>query len=392
MVTPNRSNSITPHPILTVVPAPTEDEISTFFEQLKCSNPQSAILSLVHIRPFPCTSSSQRPALPPLKRLPAPLTSLYDPRTKKLSKSSLASASSEAFQSLLLTNQEAEYLEYSTRLQAQCDLWFKHRKGRITASNFAAISHTQIDHPSVSLLKKVMQYTQTQTNRVPAMKWGVDHEDHARQEYLEIVTQNHERFEHHPAGLTVNPKYPHLGASPDGVVSCVCCGRGLLEIKCPYKHREEHPLQVVDPDFCLHIIDGEVILKRNHDYFIQVQGQMAICEKEYSDFVCWTPKGLHVERIEYNPSKFLQIKPSLDSFFKNAVLPELLTHVLKDGDAGKENQTDDQSDVYCLCRKGESGRMIACDNASCSVEWFHYKCVGITRKPKGKWYCPNCKL
>ena len=105
-----------------------------------------------------------------------------------------------------------------------------------------------------------MQYTQTQTNRVPALKWGVDHEDQAREEYIELMKQHHEGFECHPAGLTVNPKYPHLGASPDGVVSCVCCGSGLLEIKCPYKHREEHPLEVVDPDFCLHRSDDEVVL------------------------------------------------------------------------------------------------------------------------------------
>ena len=107
-----------------------------------------------------------------------------------------------------------------------------------------------------------------------------------------------------------------------------------------------------------------MVLKRNHDYFIQVQGQMAVFEEEYSDFVCWTTKGLHVERIEYSPSIFLQLKPSLDLFFKNAILPELLTHAPKDGNTDKEHQTDNQSDdiLYCLCGKGESGRMIACDN------------------------------
>ena len=82
----------------------------------------------------------------------------------------------------------------------------------------------------MSLLKKVMQYTQTQTNRVPALKWGVDHEDQAREECIELMKQHHEGFECHPAGLTVNPKYLHLGTSPDGVVSCVCYGSGLLEI------------------------------------------------------------------------------------------------------------------------------------------------------------------
>ena len=28
----------------------------------------------------------------------------------------------------------------------------------------------------------------------------------------------------------------------------------------------------------------------------------------------------------------------------------------------------------------------------CTIEWFHYGCVGITEPPKGKWYCPQCSL
>ena len=31
--------------------------------------------------------------------------------------------------------------------------------------------------------------------------------------------------------------------------------------------------------------------------------------------------------------------------------------------------------------------MIGCDNDFCEYEWFYYSCVGITRKPRGKWYC-----
>uniref|UniRef100_A0A1X7TM90 Zinc finger PHD-type domain-containing protein n=1 Tax=Amphimedon queenslandica TaxID=400682 RepID=A0A1X7TM90_AMPQE len=30
--------------------------------------------------------------------------------------------------------------------------------------------------------------------------------------------------------------------------------------------------------------------------------------------------------------------------------------------------------------------MIACDNPSCALEWFHYNCVGITTNPAGNWY------
>ena len=153
------------------------------------------------------------------------------------------------------------------------------------------------------------------------------------------MRQQHELFECHPAWLAVNPNHPHLliGASLDGLISCTCCGVGLLEIKCPYKHKETHPHQVDDPKFCLCTVDGTTSLNRSHDYYMQVQGQMAICNKECCDFVCWTPKGMHMERISFEPSVFHKIKPSLDRYFLSSILPELLTHAVKDGDANKKN-------------------------------------------------------
>lgn len=44
----------------------------------------------------------------------------------------------------------------------------------------------------------------------------------------------HTNFKFTECGLFVNIEYPYFGASPDGIVECDCCGRGVLEIKCPY--------------------------------------------------------------------------------------------------------------------------------------------------------------
>lgn len=37
------------------------------------------------------------------------------------------------------------------------------------------------------------------------------------------------------------------------------------------------------------------------------------------------------------------------------------------------------------------GEMILCDNDLCPIEWFHFSCVSLVLKPKGKWFCPNCR-
>ncbi|XP_029341759.1 inhibitor of growth protein 3-like [Acyrthosiphon pisum] len=56
-----------------------------------------------------------------------------------------------------------------------------------------------------------------------------------------------------------------------------------------------------------------------------------------------------------------------------------------------EDESNDPNELrYCLCNRVEYGKMVACDDKNCPHEWFHYECVGITKQPRGKWYCPKC--
>ncbi|KAJ8667277.1 hypothetical protein QAD02_008939 [Eretmocerus hayati] len=51
---------------------------------------------------------------------------------------------------------------------------------------------------------------------------------------------------------------------------------------------------------------------------------------------------------------------------------------------------DPNEPTYCVCNQVSYGEMIGCDNPDCGIEWFHFACVGLTTKPKGKWFCPKC--
>lgn len=51
---------------------------------------------------------------------------------------------------------------------------------------------------------------------------------------------------------------------------------------------------------------------------------------------------------------------------------------------------DPNEPKYCTCHQVSFGEMIACDNKDCRIEWFHFACVDLKSKPKGKWYCPEC--
>ena len=64
-------------------------------------------------------------------------------------------------------------------------------------------------------------------------------------------------------------------------------------------------------------------------------------------------------------------------------------------DTEEENSDDDADEKWCYCRRDESfDSMIGCDSEDCLYKWFHLSCLHITPEqvPKGKWYCPDCKI
>ena len=172
---------------------------------------------------------------------------------------------------ITISSDEAAYLEESTRLQAQSLLWHTQRIGRITASKFYSVSRAGLDPPPASLVKEIMERSSKSAYIIPAVQWGIKNEDTAREAYIDVVSEEHENFVLIPAGLHVDPSYPHLGASPDGLISCDCCGKGLIEVKCPYKYRDVDPCTVTDSSFYLKISDNVSLqLHRNHAYYYQL--------------------------------------------------------------------------------------------------------------------------
>ncbi|WAR11612.1 hypothetical protein MAR_025792 [Mya arenaria] len=75
------------------------------------------------------------------------------------------------------------------------------------------------------------------------VKWGLDNESSASDMYQQHVKSQHSNFGCSQSGFLVSETSPYLGATADGVVSCVCCGIGTLEIKCPFKHKSVMTLE-----------------------------------------------------------------------------------------------------------------------------------------------------
>ena len=81
------------------------------------------------------------------------------------------------------------------------------------------------------------------------------------------------------SGLAVSMASPFLATLPDGKVIDHSCSRpfGLLEVKCPFSKFHATPLDAcADESFFAENVNGQPILKRGHQYYFQIQGQLAV--------------------------------------------------------------------------------------------------------------------
>lgn len=87
-----------------------------------------------------------------------------------------------------------------------------------------------------------------------------------------------------PCGLFVDEVIPYLGASPDGLID----SDSIIEVKCPSSASSLTPIEAIRSKkitFCIATKENGIKLKRNYNYFYQVQGELKIAKKKYCYFV-----------------------------------------------------------------------------------------------------------
>ena len=227
----------------------------------------------------------------------------------------------EAFkESLRLSPSQLRHVELSTREQRNSYEWYSMRRYRITASRFGEILHRRLDTPPDRLVLSILQPRKFSSL---ATTWGIENEPKAIQAYVEHKRScGIDNIVVAPCGLFVSGPYPFLGATPDGAVhdpSATDQPYGFLEVKCPYSHRDHTPAEACKmPGFCcsMETLPGgthQIKLRSNHLYYAQVQGQMAVGDRPWCDFVIYTTKGINIERIYVDTN-----------YWSNTLLPKLV--------------------------------------------------------------------
>lgn len=213
-------------------------------------------------------------------------------------------------------------IEARTCGQAENPEWFLYRVGRITASLFHSVLHFKFgDEKDNYILRNILQ----QNNKIntPAMEYGIINEPIARHLYFQNYKRKHKCAKITLCGLHISKAKPFLGASPDGIINCKCCGKGLIEIKCGFSCKDSTPHEICrQTDKKYHLCFDEnqnVCLKQSSPWYTQIQGQLGVCNIKWCDFIFYTNKSFICERIYFDEDFFASIVDKCDNFFQKYI-------------------------------------------------------------------------
>ena len=243
----------------------------------------------------------------------------------------LMSNSKEDF--LANLNRNVRKIEMVTRGQSDNALWFSFRKGVVTASKA---------HGVVTKMKKVKQggggyINMFQLNQnvsgltyidpnLPSLKYGREMEDEAAETFLRAMKSQHKNLKLNKCGLYLDKKSFVIGASPDGIMDCNCCPPSCVEIKCPYSINYASPTSLPEGVKLPYINEGSNTLKKNHAYHTQCLVQMGITRLTKSYFVVWSPHGLLIDEIEFDPQNWSEVREMILSYYYDFYLKSIFTN------------------------------------------------------------------
>ena len=154
-------------------------------------------------------------------------------------------------------------------------------------------------------------------------QWGHDKEQAAIDLYIRKCQKKHQGLCVSKSGLVINTSWPHLGASPDGIRYCECCGKRVVEIKSLFSKRNLPP-HIAASDYIIKV-NGKYQLKTETRWHYQIQGELATTCLKNADLIIYTNKGILIIEVEFNMEFWNAMLKKLTDFYIGYMIPELLT-------------------------------------------------------------------
>lgn len=221
-----------------------------------------------------------------------------------------------------LTLNDVQFIEQITQGRRRSWYWQKIRAGRVTASKFKSVCESSLCDPDKKLLteicypeKCVHAPDDSQTERL------------ALSSFISQMKKLHANFTCKRVGIIIDPSCPYFSATPDGLCSCQCCGDYFVEIKCPFGTAQtnasvEHLMQLKDS--FMEISNGVYCLRQDHEYYYQLQMQMALGKKKFAFFYVWSSRFRITNKISFDSLFWTENRVKALNFAKKVLSIELM--------------------------------------------------------------------
>ncbi|KAH6946654.1 hypothetical protein HPB50_014405 [Hyalomma asiaticum] len=205
-------------------------------------------------------------------------------------------------QDLQVTSAEARELEMNSRQQSRSNLSQQARLNRLTASCFGRVIK-RLNWTEKGLYNLIES---KDLSRVRAIQYGLRNENVAADRYCSVMKSHGHNVSLQYCGLFVNPTCPWLRASPDRLIyDPEEASYGVLEVKCPYSLKDSTPEVAKAQCASLRFSENNSpSLKKDHEYYAQVMGQMAITKCNWADFVVYSANWIAIERIHFDEEEW----------------------------------------------------------------------------------------
>ena len=129
-----------------------------------------------------------------------------------------------------------------------------------------------------------------------------------------------------------------------------------------------------------------------------MQTQIHVTKRDYCDFVIWTEKSLHCERILPDEDFWQSALKRATQFFQFGILPELLCKFYTSVSPIFPTPSRRALQQLCYCEADtEDDDMLQCASPDCPRAMFHERCLGFEgleltdfNAKRKTWYCPDC--
>lgn len=303
-----------------------DDKVKDMFNRLKEYQEKSKkVIGWLHILPqeVPAEKTAkENDLLSPIKEHPVSATTIKQ-RCQQVQRK------------VNLSETEINDVERLTRGQSDNIAWYSERRVRITASKCHRVAAMKESTSPSKAVKEILHYNVPYQSQ--SMKEGLQQESSVIKKYTSLMHEKgHNNLKVTECGFFVSKDHGFLGASPDGLVDDPSLedSKGLIEIKHVQMNEDENLNDAVLRKRICSRKNENIELNINHPYFYQVQQQMYVTKRKWTDFVVSGSRSkdsLFCQRVFFSDEFWNAIFPKLLSFFQTWVAPEIAYPRIKYG-------------------------------------------------------------